>query len=170
MIKQTVYKYGGFGLITAIALFLLALTFGSDMSYTAQEVLGYLTILVSLSFIYFGVKHYRDKVNHGVLSLPRALAIGMLIALLVGIGIGFADYIYTKFINPEFMTDYLNYTLKTMENNLSPEEFAVKKTEVETQMQSMGNSLALAFIMFATVVVIGFLVSLLSGLVLQRKK
>ncbi|HZW62064.1 MAG TPA: DUF4199 domain-containing protein, partial [Flavobacteriaceae bacterium] len=85
MIKQTVYKYGSFGLITAIALFLLALTFGSGMSYTAQEVLGYLTILVSLSFIYFGVKHYRDKVNHGVLSLPRALAIGMLIALLVGI-------------------------------------------------------------------------------------
>ena len=167
--KQTVLKYGGYGLIASVALFSLALAFGDGMSYSAQEVLGYITILASLSFIYFGIKHYRDKVNNGLISLGKAIGIGMLIAIMVGIGIGIADYIYTAQINPDFMTEYMEYTLKAMEENLSQEEFIVEKAKVEEQMQAMGSSTTLAFIMFATVVIIGFLVSLLSGLILQRK-
>lgn len=167
--KQTVLKYGGYGLIASVALFSLALAFGDGMSYSAQEVLGYITILASLSFIYFGIKHYRDKVNNGIISLGKAIGIGMLIAIMVGIGIGIADYIYTTLINPDFMTEYMDYTLKAMEENLSQEEFIVEKAKVEEQMQAMGSSTALAFVMFATVVIIGFLVSLLSGLILQRK-
>ena len=167
--KNTVLKYGGYGLLTAVVLFLLALALGKGLSYSTQEVVGYLTILSSLSFIYFGIKHYRDKVNGGVISLGKALAIGVLIAVLVGIGIAIADYIYTSSINPDFMTEYMDYTLKNMEKTLSAEEFAVKKAELETQMEAMGSSSMLAFIMFLTVVIIGFIVSLISGLILQRK-
>lgn len=167
--KQTVLKFGSYGLVASVVLFSLALAFGDGMSYSAQEVLGYLTILASLSFIYFGIKHYRDKINNGVVGLGKAIGIGILIAILVGVGIAIADYIYTTQINPDFMTEYMEYTLKTLEENLSPEEFAIEKVKVEEQMQAMGSSTALAFVMFATVVIIGFLVSLLSGLILQRK-
>ena len=167
--KQTVLKYGGYGLVTALVLFLLALALGKGLSYSKQEVLGYVTIVSSLSFIYFGIKHYRDKVNDGVVNFGTALGIGMLIAVLVGLGIGIADYIYTTVINPDFMTEYMDYTLKTMEETLSPEEFALKKAEMETQMEAFGSSSALAVVMFLTVVIIGFIVSILSGLILQRK-
>ncbi|MBC3756995.1 DUF4199 domain-containing protein [Hyunsoonleella sp. SJ7] len=167
--KPTVIKYGLYGLLTGILCFLLALTFGDGLSYTSQEILGYATMVASLSFIFFGIKHYRDKVNGGVVSLGKAIVIGLLISVLVGVGVGLADYIYTTIINPNFANEYLETTLKAMETTLSQEEFQVKKAELTQQMEDYGGSGFMAFLMFFTVVLIGFVISLVSGLILQRK-
>lgn len=167
--KHTILKYGGYSLITAIILFLLGLLFGKGIDYTSQEIIGYVTMVVSLSFIFFGIKHYRDKVNNGTLSFAKSLSIGLLIAVMAGLGIAIADFIYTTWINPDFMSEYSEHMLNTMEQTLSAEEFALKKKEFETQMESMGSPIMLATLMFATVFIIGLIISLLSSLILQRK-
>lgn len=167
--KNTVLKYGLYGILAGIVCFLLALTLGDGLSYSTQEVIGYTTMVVSLSVIFFGIKHYRDKVNDGAVSLGKAIGIGLLISVLVGIGVGIADYIYTTKINPNFANEYLETTLKTMEASMSAEEFQTKKAELTQQMEEYGGSGFMAFIMFLTVVLIGFVISLISGLILQRK-
>lgn len=167
--KNTVIKFGGYGLITATSLFVLVLWLGTTMSYSAQEVLGYATMLAALSFIYFGIKHFRDKVNGGLVSFTKALIIGILISVFVGIGIAIADFIYTAIINPNFMVEYMDYTLKGMEETLSASEFETQKVILENQMKAMGSPLMMAIIMFATVFIIGFVISLISSLILQRK-
>lgn len=167
--KQTVLKYGLYGLLTGIVIFLGAILLGRGLSYSAQEILGYVSMVVSLSFIFFGIKHYRDKVNNGAVSLGKAIGIGVLISILVGIGVGIADYIYTTVINPNFANEYLETTLKTMEATMTPVEFKNKKVELTEQMQAYGGSGFMAFLMFFTVVLIGFVLSLISGLILQRK-
>ncbi|ULC59549.1 DUF4199 domain-containing protein [Flaviramulus sp. BrNp1-15] len=167
--KNTIIKYGLYGLITGIILFLAAILLGKGLSYSTQEVLGYVSMVACLSFVFFGIKHYRDHVNNGVLSIGKSLAIGVLISVLVGVGVGIADYIYTTIINPDFANEYLETSLKTMEKTLSPEEFQTKKAELTQQMQDYGGSGFMAFLMFFTVVLIGFVISLISGLILQRK-
>ena len=167
--KNTVIKFGSYGLLVAIIFFLLALWLGKGMSYSAQETLGYVTMIASLSFIFFGIKHYRDKVNNGIISLGKAFLIGVLISAFVGLGIAIADYLYTTVINPDFATEYLETTLETMKNTLSPEAFEAKKAELIQQMEDYGGSGFMAFIMFITVVLIGLIISLVSGLILQRK-
>lgn len=168
--KQIVLKYGGYGLLTAAALFLLSLTFGKGLSYSAQEVLGYTSMIVSLSFIFFGIKHYRDKVNNGVVSFGKALLIGLLISALTGLGIAIVDYLYTTVINPDFASEYLDTMLKSYETMYSGAELEAKKAELRQQMQDYGGSGFMAALMFVTVVLIGFVISLISGLILQRKK
>lgn len=167
--KNTVLKYGLYGILAGIVCFLLALTLGDGLSYSTQEIIGYATMVASLSVIFFGIKHYRDKVNNGVVSLGKAIVIGLLISVLVGIGVGIADYIYTTMINPDFANEYLETTLKTMEASMPAEEFQAKKAELTQQMQEYGGSGFMAFLMFFTVVLIGFVISLISGLILQRK-
>ena len=167
--KNTVLKYGGYGLLTAIVLFMLALWLGKGLDFSTQEILGYATMVASLSFIFFGLKHYRDKENNGVLSLSKALVIGVLISVFVGLGIGIADYIYTTVINPDFAQEFLDTSLKTMKETLSAEEFKAEKAKLTQQMEDYGGSGFLAFIMFMTVVLIGFVISLISGFILQRK-
>lgn len=167
--KDTVIKYGGYGLLTGCVLFLAGILLGKGLSYSTQEILGYATMIASLSFIFFGIKHYRDKVNNGAVSLGKAIVIGMLISILVGIGVGIADYIYTTLINPDFATEYLDKTLKTMEASMTAKEFEMKKPEIVQQMQDYGGSGFMAFLMFFTVVLIGFVMSLISGIILQRK-
>jgi len=169
IMKNTIFKYGIYALVTAIVLFLLALFLGKSLDYSTQEVIGYLSMVASLSFVFFGIKYYRDNENEGKVSFGKALQIGLLISVFAGIGFGVIDYIYTTAINPDFATEYLDKSLETMKSTLSAEEFAVKKAELEQQMEAYGGSGFMAFIMFISVVIIGFIISLLSSLFLQRK-
>ena len=152
--KTTVIKYGIYGFVTASILFLSALILGKDLSMSTQEVLGYLSIIVSLSFVFFGIKSYRDKENNGELSFGKAFTVGILISLLAGVGFGIVDYIYTAFINPDFMDQYIEM---------------MRSQGHEGEIPSYSSSF-MGFLMFATVVLIGIIISIISGLILKRTK
>jgi len=152
--KNTVIKYGIYGFLTGVVIFTLHLTLGiKNLEYSTNEILGYISIFLSLSFIFFGIKHYRDHVNNGVVTIGKAIAIGILISVLVGLGVALADFIYTKFINPSFFSDY-----EKMLIDQGNEDEIIKMT-----------STTAALFMLALVTVIGFIISLLSALILQRK-
>ena len=79
------------------------------------------------------------------------------------------DYIYTTTINPDFVQDYFTATLESMKDQLTPEEFEIQKAALMEQMENSGGSGFWAFIMFATVFMIGLIITLISSLILQRK-
>jgi len=152
--KNTVFRFGLFGLLTGVIIFTLHLVLGiKNLDYSTNEILGYVSIFLSLSFVFFGIKHYRDHVNDGMISLGKAMAIGILISILVGVGIAIADFIYTKFIDPSFFTDYNKMLL---EQGREDEIFEMTSTTA-------------AIFMLILVTIIGFIISLISGLILQRK-
>lgn len=152
--KNTILRYGLYGLIAGFIIFMLHLTLGiNNLSYSTNEILGYLSIFLALSFIFFGLKHYRDKVNNGVLSLGKAIFIGLLISILVGLGIAIADFIYTKFIDPEFFSRYADMMIEQ------------GKADQVIEM----TSITAALFMLTLVIIIGFIISLISALILQRK-
>jgi hypothetical protein len=153
--KSTVFKYGSFGLVVGFIVFCLHLTLGiNNLDYSTNEILGYVSIFISLSFIFFGIKHYRDHVNNGLVSLGKAITIGIFISILVGLGIAAADFIYTKFIDPSFFANYEQQLVKQ-----GKEDEIIKMT-----------STSAALFMLVLVTIIGFIISLISGIILQRKK
>lgn len=167
--KNTVLKFGVFSFLTAAGLFMLGLTLGDGLDYGVKEIIGYGTMVVSLIFVFFGIKHYRDQVNNGKISFGKAFLIGVLISIFAGLGIGIVDYIYTTTINPDFVQDYVTATLESMKEKLTPEEFEIQKAALLQQMETSGGSGFWAFIMFAMVFSIGLIISLISALILQRK-
>ncbi len=167
--KNTIIKYGVYSLITASVLFLSAFLLGKNLDFSTQAVIGYASMVISLLFVYFGIKHFRDHENDGKVSLTKAIVIGLLISLFAALGFAIVDYIYTTQINPDFASEYLAQSLKEMEATLSPAEFEEQKIALTKQMEDYGGPIALASMMFLTVMVIGFIISLISGLILQRK-
>ncbi len=152
--KNTVLKYGLYGLLVGFIIFTLHLTLGiGNLDYGTNEILGYVSIFLSLSFIFFGIKHYRDRVNNGLLSIGKAISIGVLISLLVGSGIAIADFIYTKFIDPSFFKNY--------------EQMLIDQGKQDEIIQMTSETAALFMLLLVTT--IGFIISLVSGLILQRK-
>lgn len=152
--KKVVLKYGGYGFVLSTVLFLLGLYIGKGVAYTTQEVIGYVTIIASLVFVFFGIKHFRDKENQGKLSFGKGMIIGISISAISALGIALADLIYTTAINPDFFEEYKAVMV-------------AEGYEGEIPEYSSGF---MAFIMFVTVLTIGVIISLLSSLVLQRKK
>lgn len=167
--KNTVIKYGLYALLSGFVLFGLPFFFGMGVDFDYGELIGYTAMVLSLLFVFFGIKHYRDKVNNGKVSLGKAIGIGMLIALFSAIGVAVFDYIYTSQINPDFASEYLEYSVKKMETTLSAEELKIKTAELTQQMEDYGSPSFMAFMMFASVIILGFIISLISGLILQRK-
>ncbi|NJB71785.1 putative flippase GtrA [Saonia flava] len=168
--KNTVLRYGLYGAITICVLFLSSWFLGKGLDYAIQEIIGYAVIIVSLSFVFFGIKHFRDKENNGKLSLKKGLAVGILISLITALAFGLLDVIYVKIIDPNFTEDYYTHSIEQMKANLSPEDFKVKLADLEEEKELFSNPLVSFFLMFITVFVIGFIISLLSSLMLQRKQ
>lgn len=153
--KETVVKYGGYGLFAGFVVFIVHLVFGiNNLEYTTNKILGYVSIVLSLSFVFFGIKHYRDHVNNGFISLGKAIAVGSLISLLVGLGIASADFIYTKFIDPSFFSNY--------------EQTLIEQGKEHEIIKITSGTAAL--FMFVLVTVIGFFMSIISGLILQQNQ
>ncbi|NKI30830.1 DUF4199 domain-containing protein [Croceivirga thetidis] len=167
--KKTIIKYGAFGAIAICVLFLLSWYVMDDLSFASQEVLGYASMIIALLFVFFGIKHYRDNENNGKVAFKKALTIGVLISLITAVVFGILDVIYTEVLNPTFMDDYYNASVEQMKVSMSPEEFKVKLAELESQKELFTNPLFSFGLMTMTVFVIGFIISLISSLILQRK-
>lgn len=167
--KKTVLRYGLYGAILICVLFILSLTLAGELDYSTQEIIGYASMVVSLGFVYLGIKHFRDKENDGVVRFGQALLIGVLISLFASLAFGILDFIYIKFINPDFTSEYYSRTLSDLEASLPLAEFEEKRAELESQKDLFMNPWFSFLLMSMTVFVIGFIISLISALVLQRK-
>jgi len=147
--KTSIIRFSLYGILVGFTAFLAGLAF----DITTNEAFGYATIVASLLFVYFGIRHFRDKQNNGVVSFKQALGIGLLISMFTAIGIGIADYIYTAVINPDFFVEYAE-KMKTEDPTAEIVEF---------------TSAQAAVFMFVIVFIIGVIISLISSLILQRK-
>ena len=167
--KRTIIKFGGYSCLLLIVLFGISFLFEDAMDFSTSEIFGYATIVLSLSFVFFGIKSYRDKENNGVICFGKALKIGLLITLLASLTFGLINVIYTEVINPEFSTEYYKYSIEKIEKELPAEAYKVKVAELESQQELFGNPLFNFVLMSLTVLIIGLIISLISGLILQRK-
>lgn len=166
--KKTILRFTGYGVITICALSILIWSLVDVVDNTTGEVIGYSTMVVSLLFVFFGIKHFRDKENNGVVSFGKALLIGILISLLVSLAFGILDIIYVKFVNPDFMNEYYENMLEQA-RSLPVEEFEIRRKELESEKEMFLNPFMHFFIMSMMVFVIGFIISLISASILQRK-
>lgn len=167
--KSTILRYGLYGAVAICVLFLISWFVLDDLPFASQEVLGYVSMLLSLSFVYFGIKHYRDKENDGKVSFRSALVIGILISLITALAFGVLDVIYTEVLNPDFMAQYYDTAVENIKNSVPADALDAKLAELESQREMFSNPLFSFALMAMTVFVIGFIISLLSALILQRK-
>lgn len=167
--KKTVARFGLYGAITISILFLTSWFLLNDLSYSIQEVLGYVSMILSLGFVYLGIKHFRDKENQGKVSFKEALIIGILISLITALAFGFLDIFYTEVLNPDFAAQYYDTAVEKMKTSSPADELEVKLAELESQREMFSNPLFSFALMAMTVFIIGFIITLISALLLQRK-
>ena len=167
--KNTILRYGVYSAVTICLLALAGWFLGKNLDYSLQEAIGYAGMIIALLFVFFGIKHYRDKENNGIVSFWKALQIGILITLFAALAFGILDVIYIKYINPDFMMEYYSNYVEQMKSSLPEPEFKIKLKELEAQKELFSNTFVSFLLMSATVFIIGFIISLISALILQSK-
>ncbi|MDX2049035.1 MAG: DUF4199 domain-containing protein [Chitinophagaceae bacterium] len=168
--KQTVFRYGIYSTLLLLGLGMINLfIIARAGSYAVQEVAGYLSILLSMIFIFFGVRHYRDHVNKGTLGFGEGLKVGVLILLIPSVFFGLFDLLYTEVINPSWKEDYYNHYLAGLKSSVPADQFDAEKKKMEAQKEMFSNPVIQFLLMSLTVFIIGFIVTIISSLALRRQ-
>lgn len=169
--KKAIFRFGAYASGFILLFFITNWTlFGTpEKNFSAQEIAGYAAILLSLSFVYFGIRYYRDHENNGQLTFIQGLKIGLLITVFPSLLFGIFDDIYILFLNPDFYEDYAKYEIAQVGKNLSPEQAAIQLKEMKKQMDLYANPVVNFLLMFFTVFIIGLIISIISAFVLKRK-
>lgn len=142
----------------------------SKNNYSTQEIGGYVSIVLSMLFVFFGVKQYRDKENSGVISYGKALGVGVLITILPSIAFGIFDIIYVKYLDPGFMERYYTLAGQKAKASMPLEKYQIYIQQMQQEKAMFSNPLFDFAIMALTVFIIGLVVAALSALILQRKQ
>ena len=126
-------------------------------------------MIVSRSLVYFWFKNYSATESEGNIRFIKALTIGVLISFITASAFAILDVLYVEVLNPEFMDQYYAHTIEQMQHTMPADEVEAKVKEMEAQKELFSSPLVTFFVMGMTVFVIGFIMSLISSLILQRK-
>jgi ABC-type antimicrobial peptide transport system permease subunit len=168
--KRIVLKYGGLSTLLLVGTSAINYALSGGGNYAKMEVIGYMSIFLSMIFVYFGMRQYRDNVNGGAISFMQGLKVGVLIVLLPSIAFGICEVIYIKYLDPEFVEKYYNFSIQEMKLKLSAEEFERQLKVMEGQKAMFSNVFIQFVIMALTVLIIGVAASAICALILHRKK
>jgi hypothetical protein len=79
--KKVVLVYG---VLAGVALIILSIILQMSLGEHSM-VTGYVTMVLSLLMVFFGIKSYRDQHNGGVVSFGRAFQVGLYITLIASV-------------------------------------------------------------------------------------
>jgi hypothetical protein len=169
--KTTVFRYGIFAALTILGLGLINLFIvAKKASFEVQEATGYLTIFISMIFVFLGIRYYRNKVNDGYLSFGQGLKTGILIVLPPAVIFGLFDILYTQVINPAWADEYFSHATEQLKKTTDPAKLDAALRKMESQKELFSSPVMEFLLMTATVLIIGLIVALISSLALMRRK
>lgn len=161
------------GIMVAIFLlthFLFMKNFNAEM-WTFGEILGYSSMIIALSTIFFGIKTYRDKVLGGKISFGKAFGLGLGISTVASVIFGIYIYILYTIISPGLSGKLIEiYREKIRTSGQTQEIIAQQLAQFEAEAQMWNNPVLQSFVMLVTVFMLGILISLVCAAILRRKE
>ncbi|WP_295650224.1 DUF4199 domain-containing protein [uncultured Mucilaginibacter sp.] len=169
--KKNVFKYGLIsGLI--ISAFALASVAICDVigNYNGSMLVGYTAQVLALSFVYVGVKNYRDTQNGGIISFGKALQLGLLISLVACTMYVVAWAIDYNFFIPDFMDKYSAHIIKEAQQSGKSAAYISAQVAQAAQMKDLyKNPIWFTLFTYLEIVPTGLIVSLIVALLLKKK-
>jgi len=110
---------------------------------TAGMVAGFSSMIIALSFVFVGVKRYRDVELGGVIRFGKALAVGFGIAAIATIFYVAAWELYLYFTNYTFMDEYTRIVIEQAQKaGKSAAEVAALAKEMEGFKELYANPIS----------------------------
>jgi hypothetical protein len=168
--RKTVVRFGLYGLGLMLAVLIINfLIFRNNYNWEVQEILGYATIILSLLFVYFGIRHWRDNYNSGRLSFGEGLKLGSLITLFPSVAFGLFTLLEMNVLDPEFSNKYYAHYQEKLKASTPPDKIQQALEKLESEKEMFSSPFLQFTFMFLTVFLIGIVITVISSLILQSK-
>jgi hypothetical protein len=163
--------YGFLSGLVIILTMITGIVFSGRESFFSSEWFGYLVMLVALTFIFVGVKRYRDVERGGVIKFGIAFAMGLAIAAAAGVAYVAVWEIYLAMTDYKFMDQYIAGIMRAKQAaGVSGAALAAEMAKLESMRTNYANPLLRIPMTFMEIFPVGFLVSLVSALLLRNPR
>ena len=165
-LKSHILQYGV--LLGAISVVFALMLFFLDMHYTQESSVNWINWFITSSVLVLGIFNYR-KSNEGFLSLSEALKLGLGISVISALIAIVYTFVLTNFLDPDTIEKTLEISTTKMLDEYP--EMSQEQIDQGKEMQRKFSSIGV----ISTIIIIfsllfGFVVSLISGLILKRNR
>jgi hypothetical protein len=169
--KKTVLVFGSIaGLIVTAFMVYASTTCYRNADFKSSEIAGYAGMLIAFSFIFVGIKSYRDKFNDGVISFGKAFKTGIYITLIAS-----SLYVATWLVEyylfmPDWLDKYCTHFIDAKKaSGVNNAEIQKTISQMTSMREMYKNPLFVILFTYLEVLPIGIVISLISALILKRK-
>lgn len=133
--KKIILTYGLIGgtIVAAFMLITMPLFKEGTLDYHNGELLGYTSMVIALSMVFFGIKSYRDNHQNGAISFWKGVRIGILITLVASVMYALAwEYCYHN-MSKDFIKTMMERSYEDMKaSGKTEEQIAAYRKQAET--------------------------------------
>ena len=169
--KNLILRYGLYsGAVSAALMLFMAYRIEQSQSFGGEEVYGYGGMILSMLFVYLGVRLFRDKERNGVITFGEAFKVGGLIALISCICYVVTWMVVYEYIMPDFLDKYITFALDKMKaSGATAAEIETTTAEMAKYKTMYANPLLRAALTFIEPLPVALGMSLISAAILRKK-
>lgn len=172
--KKIILNYGLLaGLIVSTAM-LFSVNYIShcegNVDYNSSMLIGYASMLLAFSFVFIGIRNYRDKHLNGIISFGKAFQTGIMIVLLASTIYVVAWLIDCYYFIPDFAEKFSAHMIEELRaSGASQAEIDKQTKEMAEFVTNYKNPFFNAMMTYVEILPVGIIVTLISSLILKRK-
>ena len=174
--KKVVLTFGLMaGLIIAGLVWVTAILVDKGaIGFNRLEVVGYASMIIALSMVFFGIKSYRDNSAGGTLRFWKGVQVGVLISLIAGV-LYWGGAISYGIVNPgfdeRFMKQFTDLKLGKLQEQGAPQaQIDSAKAEVEMMQGLFKNPVLFFLVCMMEILPVGIIVTLISAGLLRKRE
>lgn len=171
--KKVIITYGLIGgvIVSAIMLGSHPLLDKGIINYDNGMLIGYGSMVIALSMVFFGVKSYRDQHAGGAISFWQGVKIGMLITLVASVMYALTWEVYYNTAAGDFTEKYTqHYIDKMASEGASQAAIDEKRAEMESFNELYENPLIRFGVTLMEILPVGVIITFLSAGLLRRRE
>lgn len=138
---------------------------------SGSMIIGFTAMVVAFSFVFVGIKNYRDKQNGGIITFGNAFLLGFMISLVASTLYVMTWAVEFHFFFPDFIDKYSAMQIKELHaNGVTGEKLDEAIKEIDTASYNYKhNPFYFAMYTYMEILPVGIIVTLISALILKKK-
>jgi amino acid transporter len=161
------------GAIISVFLFIFIAVWENSKKMIDSELVGYATMVIALSMVFFGIKSYRDNYQKGAIKFWKGFQVGLLISLIASLMYAITWETYMQ-VRPASYQAFVDYYIECQINK--KKEKGASAAEIDQEVKRMddfrriySNTAIRLGITLMEILPVGIIIALISAAVLRKK-
>jgi hypothetical protein len=141
------------------------------LNMNSGMIIGYASMVIALSMIFFGIKTYRDQYSNGSITFGRGVKIGLLIALIASCMYAASWEVFSAFFAPDFAEYYEQGYIDNLKAKGADLAALNAAKEQMAQWRELYKNPPIRFAMvMAEILPVGIIITLICAAILRKRQ